>query len=43
MQNSNDEVYDGEWKNDKRQGYGIMQYSFAQIYRGNWENDKRHG
>lgn len=32
-------VYQGDWFNNKRQGYGTMRYANGQIYEGNWEND----
>ena len=40
-------VYDGDWKEDKRHGYGtysiiIEELPFKQ-YGGGWKNDKRHG
>ena len=35
--------YDGEWKDDKMEGYGIYHYSNGDIYEGNWVNNKHHG
>ena len=40
-------VYDGDWKEDKRHGYGtfsiiVNELPFKQ-YGGGWKNDKRHG
>lgn len=38
-----DGVYDGNWKKNKRSGYGIMWYNDGIIYIGEWMNDKYHG
>ena len=35
--------YEGEWKDDKMEGYGIYHYSNGDIYEGNWVNNKHHG
>eukprot|EP00057_Strongylocentrotus_purpuratus_P027605 XP_011682079.1 PREDICTED: junctophilin-3 isoform X3 [Strongylocentrotus purpuratus] len=37
------EVYMGEWKQDKRAGYGTSQRSDGYHYAGEWHNNKRHG
>lgn len=37
------EVYMGEWKNDKRCGYGISERSSGLKYEGEWLNNQRHG
>ncbi|XP_016145718.1 junctophilin-2-like [Sinocyclocheilus grahami] len=37
------EVYIGEWKNDKRSGYGISERSSGLKYEGEWLNNQRHG
>ncbi|XP_054443909.1 junctophilin-1-like [Pteronotus mesoamericanus] len=36
------ETYMGEWKNDKRNGFGISERSYGMKYEGEWVN-KRHG
>ena len=36
-------VYDGETKNGKRHGYGILKLSSGQVYEGHFVNDKYHG
>ena len=40
-------IYEGEWKDDKREGKGIMflnnYWTEAQKYEGEWKNDKREG
>jgi len=35
--------YDGEWKDDKRHGAGIMTYRDGRIYDGPFEEDKEKG
>jgi hypothetical protein len=41
--------YEGEYKNSKRNGYGVMtyqdggKYSEASRYEGDWVDDKRNG
>ncbi|XP_005989195.1 junctophilin-3 [Latimeria chalumnae] len=37
------ETYLGEWKNDKRTGFGVSQRSDGLKYEGEWVNNKRHG
>ncbi|KAK3513890.1 hypothetical protein QTP70_032865, partial [Hemibagrus guttatus] len=37
------ESYMGEWKNDKRSGFGISERSNGMKYEGEWANNKRHG
>ncbi|KAI5616950.1 junctophilin-1, partial [Silurus asotus] len=37
------ESYTGEWKNDKRSGFGISERSNGMKYEGEWSNNKRHG
>ncbi|XP_002735405.2 uncharacterized protein LOC100377972 [Saccoglossus kowalevskii] len=37
------EVYMGEWKQDKRAGYGISQRSDGLKYEGEWQNNRKHG
>ena len=39
----NGETYEGEWRSDKRHGYGILKDSYGEIYNGDWENDLYHG
>jgi hypothetical protein len=35
------DIYEGNWKNDKKNGYGKMTYSDGTIYEGEWENDEK--
>ncbi|XP_055738160.1 junctophilin-1-like isoform X2 [Salvelinus fontinalis] len=37
------ETYMGEWKNDKRNGFGVSERSTGMKYEGEWLNNKRHG
>ena len=37
------DVYEGEWKDDKANGFGIYYYSNGNKYEGYWENDCQHG
>ena len=39
---SDGDKYEGEWKNDKREGYGIY-YSDRDKYEGEWKNDLKDG
>jgi len=43
----NDKIYNeyvGQWKNNKREGEGIMMYNNGKdVYQGEWENDKKDG
>ncbi|MFO7743594.1 MAG: hypothetical protein R6X31_14925 [Anaerolineae bacterium] len=37
------EEYDGEWKNGKPHGKGIMKHADGQIRRGTWHNGNYKG
>jgi len=37
------ETYRGEWKNDKRSGYGVCDRSDGLKYEGEWLNNRKHG
>ncbi|KAG4074985.1 hypothetical protein HA402_014564 [Bradysia odoriphaga] len=37
------ETYMGEWKRDKRDGYGISERTDGLKYEGEWHNNKKHG
>ncbi|GCB70710.1 hypothetical protein scyTo_0001352 [Scyliorhinus torazame] len=37
------ESYMGEWKNDKRSGYGVSERSSGLKYEGEWHDNVRHG
>ena len=39
-------IYDGDWKDDSRCGFGTYSVSegagYRKVYSGGWKNDKRH-
>jgi len=35
--------YVGEWKNNMRDGFGIMRFEDESVYEGDWIANKRHG
>ena len=35
--------YNGNYINDKKEGYGIFQWPNMRRYEGNWKNGKQHG
>ena len=39
-------IYDGDWKDDRRCGFGTFSVSegagYRKVYSGGWKNDKRH-
>ena len=37
------QIYEGEWKNDKRHGYGAIKCMGSYTYYGQWENNSRTG
>ncbi|XP_069917989.1 junctophilin-3 [Oryctolagus cuniculus] len=37
------ETYAGEWKSDKRSGFGVSQRSDGLKYEGEWASNRRHG
>ncbi|OQV23513.1 Junctophilin-3 [Hypsibius exemplaris] len=37
------ENYTGEWKNDKRSGYGVAERSDGLKYEGEWHNNRKYG
>ena len=47
LYNKNDECkrkeYDGEWKDGKKEGKGIMYWNNGERYEGDWKNDKIEG
>ncbi|KAJ3104455.1 hypothetical protein HDU97_009240 [Phlyctochytrium planicorne] len=36
-------VFAGEWKNDRRHGFGTYYYEDGSYYEGKWEDDKKEG
>mmetsp|Transcript_28634 Transcript_28634/g.21373 ORF Transcript_28634/g.21373 Transcript_28634/m.21373 type:complete len:105 (+) Transcript_28634:23-337(+) len=43
MQYPNGDVYEGEWKEDFREGFGIFKYAKGDQYEGEWLKDRMHG
>nr|XP_033781507.1 junctophilin-4 isoform X2 [Geotrypetes seraphini] len=43
IEDSATEAYAGEWKNDRRSGYGVSRRSNGLRYEGEWLSNKRHG
>ena len=41
MKYLNGDEYNGEWKEDLKDGFGIMKYNNRDEYNGNWKNDKK--
>jgi hypothetical protein len=39
----NGNEYEGDWKNDKREGHGKAKYNTGDVYIGSWKKCKRHG
>ena len=39
----NGDVYDGEWKNDCRDGKGNFKWANGNIYKGDWIDNKKNG
>ena len=37
------ESYTGEWKNDKRSGFGVAERSDGLKYEGEWHNNRKYG
>lgn len=40
---SNTQIYEGEWKDDKRHGYGVLKIIGHHTYYGQWEENMRSG
>ena len=36
-------MYKGSWRNDQRDGQGIIKYSNGDKYEGNWKNNQMNG
>jgi len=43
MKYANGDVYEGEWKNGKKEGQGVMTYANGNVYDGHWKNGKKEG
>jgi hypothetical protein len=40
---SNGNIYEGDYKNDKREGHGKFVYAKGIVYDGNWKDNKYVG
>ena len=40
---ANGDVYEGEWRSDRREGYGVCVFGSGESYEGQWKADKRDG
>jgi len=36
-------LYEGDWQNDKQNGYGRMIHLDGDVYEGQWKDNKAHG
>lgn len=43
MKTLNGEIYCGNWKNDKKDGYGIYDWPTKEHYEGGFLEDQQHG
>ena len=43
MQYPKNEIYEGNWSNDKREGKGVYQWSNGDIYEGEMKDNGRFG
>lgn len=39
----NSDTYEGNYRNDKKWGYGVFKWASGNIYKGNYEGDMRNG
>lgn len=43
MTHVNGDIYQGEWKDGKANGYGVFVDTNGSMYEGEWLNDQQHG
>ena len=43
MEWSDGRKFRGQWKNDRKHGYGVYENSDGSTIRGTWLNNKQHG
>jgi hypothetical protein len=43
MTHANSDVYEGFWKDDKANGYGVFMDTNGAMYEGEWLDDMQHG
>ena len=39
----NSDKYEGEYVEDKKEGYGVFKWQNGNLYKGNFFNDQKHG
>ena len=39
----NEDCYTGEFKDGRRNGYGLFKYDDGSVDQGSWMNDEKHG
>lgn len=37
------QIYEGDFKEDKREGHGILIWPSKKVYEGQWKNNQMHG
>lgn len=37
------DIYEGEWTNDRKHGKGTYKFGNGDVYTGDWNSDKMHG
>ena len=40
---ANGDIYEGEFRDHSRNGFGILKYNDGRRYEGEWKNDKKNG
>jgi hypothetical protein len=43
MNYPNGDMYEGEWRDEMREGFGVQRYSKGDVFEGEWLMDKMHG
>jgi len=43
FEQENGDKYEGDWKDDLKNGKGVIYYANGEIYDGEWKNDKYCG
>lgn len=39
----NGDMYEGEWRDDLREGFGVQKFAKGDAFEGEWAMDKMHG
>ena len=43
MTHANGDIYQGEWKGGKANGFGVFVDTHGSMYEGTWKDDQQHG